>query len=177
MATHLALLRGINVGGKHRVPMEALRGSVEALGHTGVRTYIQSGNVVFDAAVAGVTDVALQAELAGALGAAFGFPIPVVVRTRAAMEAIAAALPFPEAPEAEQHVGFLGGPAAIVGELDPTRSPGDRAVVRGQELYLHLPKGVATTKYTTDWLERRLGTVVTARNWNTVRALADLVRA
>src|SRR5712691_11788436 len=92
MTSYVALLRGINVGGRRPVPMDALRGVVESLGHGDVDTYIQSGNVVFDSPSQDAR--ALADELEAALLAEFGFGVEVVVRSAAEMAAIANENPF-----------------------------------------------------------------------------------
>ncbi len=172
MATQVALLRGVNVGGKNRVSMAALVALFEAAGCRAVRTYIQSGNVVFDA---DDVPVAVEALLADHLGG----PVPVVWRLAAEVVALRQAGPFAGGgvPASEAHVAFLRElpDPSRVAALAPDRSPGDRFVVVGREVHLHLPGGVGRSKLTNDWLDRSLGTVSTLRNWNTVEALATLV--
>src|SRR6478609_1380679 len=94
--TYAALLRGINVSGRNKVPMAELRSVLEGLGHRGVRTYLQSGNAVFTTDREDSED-----ELAAALEAAieehFGFRVPCLVRDHAYLAAVAEACPFPEA--------------------------------------------------------------------------------
>ncbi|HEX3946049.1 MAG TPA: DUF1697 domain-containing protein, partial [Acidimicrobiales bacterium] len=81
MTTYVAMLRGINVGGKNRVPMADLREAVGALGYGDVRTYVQSGNVVFTGPDDGAASGVVTSRLVGAVEAAFGLAVPVVVRT------------------------------------------------------------------------------------------------
>jgi uncharacterized protein (DUF1697 family) len=168
--TFAALLRGVNVGGHGKLPMPELVTAFESLGHEDVRSYIQSGNVVFRSTV---TDEAeLSAALERVLAEKFGLETSVVLRTHAELEAIAAGSPFDEA----VHVVFLDGrpkPGAVA-TLDPERSPGDRFEVTGREIYLSLANGAGRTKLTLDWLERQLGVAGTQRNWNTVLKLVEL---
>jgi uncharacterized protein (DUF1697 family) len=174
----VALLRGVNVGGKRSLPMAALREVCEEIGWTGVRTWIQSGNVVFRAPSA--PTATLEQALQDALMARCSLDVPVVVRTAEELAQAVANNPFlPETDPELLHVGFLQGwpTAAAVASLDPERSPPDEFAVVGRELYLKLPNGMARTKLTSAWLDRRLGTVVTARNWRSVLALAELVSA
>ena len=150
--------------------MPALVEAFESLGHEDVRTYIQSGNVVFRSAVTnpGKLSVALERVLAEQ----FGLETRVLLRTHAELETIAAHSPFDEA----VHVVFLDRrpkPAAVAA-LDPARSPGDRFEVAGRQIYLSLASGAERTKLTLDWLERRLGVAGTQRNWNTVLRLVEL---
>ncbi len=175
---HVALLRGINVGGKNRLPMRGLVPLFEAAGCSEVRTYIQSGNVVFRAPAALARTI--PERIAAAIAAGFGLKIPVVTRTRAEMEAVLADNPFlAQGVDPETlHVGFLAArpSAADVARLDPDRSPPDRFVVRGREVYLHHPNGVARSKLTAQYFDSRLGTTITARNWRTVGNLVLLAR-
>src|SRR5579862_9585990 len=108
MATHVALLRGINVGGRNKVPMAELREVVSSLGHTGVTTYIQSGNVLFS------TEETDNAKLAAALEAEieerFGLWSSVVVLSRDELAQVVAANPYPDEPDPRLvHVVFLNG--------------------------------------------------------------------
>lgn len=171
---YVALSRGINVGGKNKLPMKELVALVEGLGATRVETYIQSGNVVFEA----TPDVArgFAAALEAAIEKRFGFASPVVLRTAEELASVLVAPPFGEAPIETRHVGFLAAsPApARVASLDPSRSPGDSFVVRGTEIFLHLPNGVARSKLTNAYFDSKLGTTTTFRNWKTVVALAEL---
>lgn len=179
--THVALLRGVNLGGKNKVPMRDLVRLVEAAGGERVVTYIQSGNVVFDAParVAARMPVALPR----AIEAELGCRTPVILRTGDEIRAAATEHPFlarGESPD-RLHVLFLAdAPSkAAVASLDPSRSPGDELVVRGRDVFLFLPNGVAKSKLTNarpwDWFDRKLGTVSTARNLRTVQKLAALV--
>ena len=111
----------------------------------------------------------------------FDLRIPVLTRTAGELGAVVRGNPFLRsgADAKALHVAFLESRpgAAAVASLDPERSPGDVFAVRGREVYLHLPKGVGRTKLSNDYLERRLGTTSTLRNWATVRKLAELVKA
>lgn len=174
MGTYVGLLRGINVGGKNKLPMAQLVKVYEAAGASAVRTYIQSGNVIFDAPAA--LAKRLPGLVSAALAARFGLAIPVLQRPAAALDAALEANPFPRADEATLHVAFLSAkPGAVaVASLEPNRSPGDAFAVVGDVVYLHCPHGFGKTKLTTTWLDAKLRTTSTVRNWNTVRALAAL---
>lgn len=175
--TQVVLLRGINVGGHNKVPMKELRACLAEAGCQGVETYIQSGNVVLHPPA--VPD--LQAHLAAAIEDRFGFPVPVITRDAAAFLAIAGA-DHPLWQEGAQdkylYVGFLADrptDQAVAG-LDPDRSPGDRFLVRGREIFLHFPTGSARSKLTNAWFDRELGVLSTWRNWRTVGKVAALLR-
>lgn len=177
-STHVALLRGINVGGRNKLPMVELAQVFVESGAGNVRTYIQSGNVVFTAAAA-VTK-GIGAAVAGLIEKRFGLRVPVVVRSAGEMEGVLAGNPFLRkgAEVATLHVAFLADrpEARRVAALDANRSPGDSFAVAGREIYLHLPNGVARTKLTNDYFDRALGTVSTVRNWRTVETLAGMAK-
>jgi len=174
---HVALLRGINVGGKNKLPMKRLVALLEEAGCRDVRTYIQSGNAVY--ACSATLARRLPGILARSLADELGADVPVVTRTAAELGAAARAHPLlePGVDPEELHVGFLAErPArARAAALDPDRSPPDTFAVRGRELFLRFPNGVAGTKLTTAYLERTLGTVCTIRNWRTVQRLLEML--
>jgi uncharacterized protein (DUF1697 family) len=176
MGVHVALLRAINLAGTNRVPMKSLAAMFVDAGCADVRTYIQSGNVVFRAGNAVARRV--PAAIAAAIEKQLGLRVPLVIRTAAEMADVAESNPFLAAglDAGTLHVSFLGdAPAAAkVAALDPNRSPGDKFAVRGREIYLHCPNGVGKTKLTNQYFESRLGTLSTARNWRTVLTLLEM---
>ena len=177
MTRHVALLRGINLGAKNRVPMPALRGYVEAAGGDNVRTHLQSGNVVFEAPDAALATIG--AAITERLRDDLGLTVPVVLLTANELRMMAAANPFLRAgrPEDELHLMVLGAEPdpERVAALDPDRSPGDAFAVAGRAIFLHCPNGVARSKLTNAWFDRALGVVSTSRNWRTVTALLAMV--
>ncbi len=176
MTSYVALMRGINVGGKNKVPMARLRVMFETLGHGDIVTYIQSGNVVFTSAA---KPPRVARDIAAGIEQEFGIRVPVVVRTRAELAKVVATNPYVKAGAdvAKLHVTFLADrpAAAAIKRLDPDRSPPDEFVVKGREVFLHLPNGMGRTKLGVDYFENRLGTIGTARNWNTVNKLLELM--
>lgn len=175
----VAFLRGINVGGKNKLPMTDLREMFVAAGCCEVRTYIQSGNVIFQA------DPDVLASLPSAVSALIaertGYRVPVVVRSTEQLATVIHNNPFLTVGAAEEtlHVLFLADRPSVasIATLDPDRCPPDAFVVQGQEIYLHLPNGMARTKLTNEYFDSRLSTVSTARNWRTVTTLLDLMTA
>src|SRR4051794_22180148 len=103
-----ALLRGINVGGNHKIKMADLTKSFEAAGATDVQTYIQSGNVTFSHS--GLSGTKLAAHLEAALKSEYGFAVPVMLRTKAQLAKIIADNPFPDAQDKQLHVLFYTDP-------------------------------------------------------------------
>jgi uncharacterized protein (DUF1697 family) len=172
---YAALLRAVNVGGR-KVPMKDLVAVFEERGHEKVLTYIQSGNVVFDGKG---TPAALAKDLSVAIEDAFGLKTAVVLRSRAQLEKVIEANPYasPKVEGNKLHVVFLGDAptAKAIATLDPDRSPPDEFTVVGKEVYILAPNGVGRSKLTIDWFEKRLGTVGTNRNWNTVNKLLSLM--
>jgi uncharacterized protein (DUF1697 family) len=174
--THVALLRGLNLGGSNRLPMKELAALFVDAGCREVVTYIQSGNVVFQAGDA--VAARIPAQIREAIAARYGFQVPIVTRAAAEMAQVVQSNPFLQegADPAALHVVFLAEApdAARVESLDPHHSPTDRFILRGRELYLHCPNGLARTKLTNDYFDRRLGTISTMRNWRTVLKLHEL---
>jgi uncharacterized protein (DUF1697 family) len=134
--TYVALLRGVNVGGRAQVAMPALREAVTALGHEDVATYIQSGNVVFRSSSRAAGKIA--AGLERGVEERFGMDVTVVIRTARELARVARSNPFLAAGADPKtlHVGCLAGrpTAAAVGRLDPQHAPPDEFVVRGREV-------------------------------------------
>lgn len=120
----------------------------------------------------------MPSQIAIAIAERFGFHAPIVTRTAAEIGEVAQSNPFLRdgAAPATLHVAFLAATpsAARVGALDPDRSPPDRFAVHGREIYLHCPTGLARTKLTNDYFDRRLSTTSTVRNWRTVLKLLEL---
>jgi uncharacterized protein (DUF1697 family) len=174
--TYVSLLRGINVGGRNKVSMSALRDVFESLGHRDVATYVQSGNVVSSAATRRPADVARAVERA--ITDHLGLEIAVLVRTPAELAAIVSASPHAghQTDPNKLHVTFLRElPArAVVEGLDPDRFAPDVFAVAGREIYLHCPHGYGNTKINNAYFEKQLGVAATTRNWKTVRHLAEL---
>jgi uncharacterized protein (DUF1697 family) len=173
---YVALFRGINVGGKNKLPMKDLVKMFTELGCEDVRHYIQSGNIVFKATPAIAAQV--PDAIMGQVHATFGFRTPVIVRTAAQMGEVVRNNPFLQEGAAEDalHVMFLADlPGADrIAALDPNRSPGDRFHIRDQEIFLHLPNGVADTKLTNAYFDAKLATIST-RNWRTIGKLLEMM--
>ncbi len=169
------MLRGINVGGKKIVRMEKLRISFEALEFGRVRTYVQSGNVVFEAERASPDD--LSKTIAEKISKDFGFPIPVVVRTSDEMGKIVGGNPFLNEREldlSKLHVTFLAAlPAKNAKErIDALNAGPDQFRIRGREIYLYCPDGYGRTRLSNNAIEKALSVGATTRNWKTVSTLA-----
>ena len=177
--TYLALLRGINVGGKNKIKMTDLNAMFVEAGCSNVRTFIQSGNVIFNS----TAKVRAQVPrlITEKIAASLGHKTPVIVRSLQELADAVAANPFIPAGAAldSLFVMFLADlPApAKVDVLDPNRSPGDEFIVRGREIYLKLTTGAADTKLTNAYFDSKLSTICTSRNWRTVNTLLELMKA
>lgn len=178
MSTMVALLRGINVGGRNSVPMKELRTELTAMGLTDVATLIQSGNVVFGAPQR--AGARLAEAIADRVEEVFKVHPTVMLRSVDELEAVVANNPFhePGVDSAKLHVAFLAKQptAKAVARLDPDRSPPDAFAVHGKEIYLQLPNGIGRSKLGGDFFESRLGIPATTRNWRTVTKLLELAR-
>ena len=177
--THVALLRGVNVGGRNKLPMKDLVPMFSDIGCDRVRTYIQSGNVVFRA----YPELACRVPdlIAESIASEFGYRITVVGRSAVDLREAVRANPFACAgvDVKELHAVFLADEPSqeLVAALDPDRSPGDRFAVLGREVFLHCPRGLSQTKFENAWFDSRLRTVSTMRNWRTVLKLLELTDA
>lgn len=175
---HVALLRAVNVGGRNRIAMADLRELLEGLGYGEVRTHLQSGNAVF-VVPATPSPERLAGEIEGALLQRMGLEVRVLVRTRAELERAIAANPLLDV--AEDHarllVTFLSRPpdAEALAALAPADFEPDVFAVSEREIYTWYPQGVRATKLSNAFWERRLGVVASARNWNTVTRLLELM--
>ena len=180
MSIYVSMLRGINVGGKAQIRMETLREIYEESGFSKVRTYVQSGNVVFESGAQDPRGV--EKHIEAQIEQTCGFSIPVFIRQEHELLEILSCNPFlnerAEDP-GKLHVTFLQqaphetawsklvSPSGISDEF----SRGDMAV------YLFCPDGYGKTKLTNGFFERKLGVPATTRNWNTVNALYKMIMA
>ena len=189
MASHVALLRGINVGGRNKVPMAELREVAAALGHTEVATYIQSGNVLFSTAE---TDNAkLAAALESAIEDRFGLWSPVVVLSRDELAEVLSANPYADEPNPRLvHVVFLNADPPpdlsdrIAAVVSAAAAKGSRDTVQasGRALYVHTPDGFGRSELAQNLFklvtpparQKKPSLAATARNWATATRLLSL---
>jgi uncharacterized protein (DUF1697 family) len=174
--TYIALFRGINVGGSNVLPMKDLVAQLENLGSQNVKTYIQSGNAVFqneeeDASL-------LSNKIMAAIKKSHGFEPHVLLLMPAEIARAIASNPFPEA-EAEPktlHVYFLASmPKNLdLGALESITSDRERFALKDRVFYLHAPEGIGRSKLAAN-TEKLLGVAITGRNWRTVRKVMAMV--
>lgn len=175
MTTYVVLLRGINVAGKNLLPMKDLVVLLEGLGCRDVKTYIQSGNVVFRHASA--STARLSGKIRDSIAERRGFEPAVLVLEPTAIDAAIRGNPFPEAETdpASLHVGFLATEPKKpdLKGLEELRKPSERFVLKKRIFYLHAPEGVGRSRLAAG-AEKRLRVAMTDRNWRTVLRLRDL---
>ncbi|MHB1469637.1 MAG: DUF1697 domain-containing protein [Solirubrobacteraceae bacterium] len=174
----VVLLRGVNVGGRNKVPMAELRALAGGLGYHAAKTHLNSGNLVCDPS--GKPPQRVAESIEAAIAERLRLSISVLVRTAAELEAILAANPLRDAADNPSRllVTFLSAPAraAALDDLDADTFAPDRYAAAGREIYVWAPNGVSETKLTWSFWEKRLGVTATARNWNTVTRLLQLAR-
>ncbi|MGH9319542.1 MAG: DUF1697 domain-containing protein [Vicinamibacteria bacterium] len=178
VGVYVALLRGINLGGKNKVPMKNLTAMFAEAGCSDAKTYIRSGNVVYRASEALARR--LPDLIAVGIADRLGFRAPVVTRTAAELRGVARRNPFLRAGAdvGTLHVAFLADRPlrASIAALDVDRSPPDRFAVLGREIYLHCPHGYGRSKLTNQYFDSKLATTSTVRNWRTVLRLIEMAR-
>lgn len=177
MAVFVALLRGINVSGRKMIRMADLQKSVEALGFDRVRSYLQSGNVIF---LSRRTDAKkLASDIKTRIAEDFGHDVDILVLSVKEIKRIAGSNPlFPRLGKNETlfHATFLFQPVskADFEKLKLPAQPGEQAILIDQVVLLFCPHGYGRTKLNNSFFERKLGVPATTRNWRTVLALKDL---
>lgn len=178
MTTYLSLLRGINIGGHKKIKMSDLKALYESLGFVQVTTYIQSGNVLFSAET-NETDDVLSLRISKSIEERFGFDVPVVIRTKEEMQNIVVQNPFGEEAETAPDklvVMYLGSipDTATLAQVQTKINDNSRFAFIGNTLYFFYPDGYGQTKWHSNFFEKQLKTIVTARNWATTCKLAAI---
>jgi uncharacterized protein (DUF1697 family) len=175
---YVALLRAVNVGGA-KLPMAELRELCADLGWRNVQTYIQSGNVVFEAEGEAA---ALEAALEQAVERRFGFQRPVIIRSARQWTAYAGGSPFPDAERDKPNYLLLGvakgrvSPGAAAA-LQARGAAGEEVREEADALWLWFPDGSGVSKLTPSAIDKAAGSPVTTRNWRTVLKLQEMLSA
>ena len=176
MATWIALFRGINVGGRNILPMAELRSDLESLGLKRVRSYIQSGNVVFDSTAK--TASSLAKRVGERIKKQHGFRPQLFILDRGDLLAAIEANPFPKAVSNPKtlHFLFLAEPATCpdMTALDNAKTPTESYKLTDRIFYLHAPDGIGRSKLAAN-AQKYLGVVGTGRNYRTVDKLLSMV--
>jgi uncharacterized protein (DUF1697 family) len=175
---YISILRGINVSGQKKINMTDLKSLYELLGFQNVVTYIQSGNVIFDAAVTNKTD--LKARIEKTIEEKYEFHVPVEIRTNHEMSNIIKNCPFGSVDLVEDGtkilVTFLSSKPseAMVSDIQKYVVAPEKLVIRGKEVYLYCPNGYGKSKLSNTFLEHKLGVEATTRNWKSLHKLNEL---
>ena len=177
MNTYIALLRGINVGGNNKLPMRELKDVLAGLGLHDVKTYIQSGNVVFQSDSDNTADLAER--MRAAISKSHGFAPNVLLLDVDEFENAMASNPFPEG-EAEPktlHLYFLASTPENpdLPKLDGLKKANERFQLNNKVFYLHAPDGIGRSKLA-ERVEKTLGVAATARNWRSVGKIMEMAR-
>ena len=178
MTAFVSLFRGINVGGHHQIRMNELKDMYESLGFKDIFTYIQSGNVVFTSDDADVAR--LRRHIEDGVEQKFGFHAEVFIRTSAELREIIEKNPFQSQPDKESKwvvVVFLADCPDDTAQEDllKTYAGPEELFITGKELYVYYTNGIGRSKLTNSLIDKKLKTVGTARNWNTILQLQKLL--
>lgn len=175
MNTYIALLRGINVGGKNILKMKDLVALLEELGAKQVKTYIQSGNVVFQSME---EPSQLSEKISQVIQQRFGFAPQVLLLSQTEFEKAISNNPFSQAESLPKtlHLGFMVHKPQNpqLHELEQLKSSGEEFLLKGKVFYLHAPEGIGRSKLV-EKIEKHLGVPMTMRNWNTISKLQIMV--
>lgn len=177
MKKHIALLRGINVGGKRKLLMANLKKMLSHLGFENIITYIQSGNVIFEGKKE--TDVSgLEERIKEAILETFDLDVPVIIRTVEEIKAIAGENPFDQANIDQLHVTFLKEEPseAEVVKIQTCITSADEFKIFGKNVYIQCSGRYSDSKLTNKFFEDKLKVSATTRNWKTILKLLELSR-
>jgi len=174
MAVYIALFRGINVGGANILPMKDLKKLLEEIGCEKVQTYIQSGNVVFRNNKKARSDLAR--EIGTAIYKQFGFEPKVMLLEQNELQKAVDDNPYKTGEGKTRHFYFLDAPPQNpdLNRLKALKSPSEKFTLRNKVFYLYAPDGIGRSKLAAK-VELAVGVAATARNWNTVSKLLDII--
>jgi uncharacterized protein (DUF1697 family) len=170
MTRYIVLLRGINVSGKNKLPMQDLRELLSGLGYQNVQTYIQSGNIILDSAK---KKEKIAEEIKKGIQTTFGYDVPVIIRTVAAWKKTIEANPYFEGEEKKVYFTFLSEvPKSTDITINGTQD--DAFTIVGDVVYLSCLGGYGNTKLSNNLFERKLKVTATSRNYRTTYKLLAL---
>ena len=173
MSKWIALLRGINVGGKNRILMADLREALSSSGLEEVQTYIQSGNLIFSSRLSAAE---IRKRICATINTGWNIDVPVLVIKASELARIQSDNPYESLDPKSVHLTLLGKkPAAdAVKRACQVDIGDDQFQIVGKCVYVHCPSGYAKTKIHNNFFEQKLGVLATSRNWKTVCKLVDL---
>jgi uncharacterized protein (DUF1697 family) len=178
MTTFISMLRGINVSGQKKILMADLKRLYEELQFMNVETYIQSGNVVFEADEKN-TCIQLAEQIKEKIFEKYRFEVPVIVRTEQEMKNTVDANPFILDSRIDQeklHITFMADEPAkeFLKKIKMITTPSDRFIISGKDIFLYCPNGYGVTKLSNQFFESRLKVTATTRNLKTVKQLVAM---
>jgi uncharacterized protein (DUF1697 family) len=178
MTRMVALLRAVNVGGR-KLPMADFRAEIARLGWQNVATYIQSGNVVFDA---GCSPAEAEAAIEALIREHHGYEAPAIVRTRAQWADYPKGNPFPEAArDTPNYLLMLIAKEKIKVDaaeaIQARAASGEQVRKVGETLWIHFPQGSGTSKLTPALIDKAIGSTATSRNYRTICTLLEMLDA
>lgn len=178
MTKYISLLRGINVSGQKSIKMAELAAAYQSIGFEQVRSYIQSGNVIFEAE--NVENSLLAKKISEKIAVQWGFEVPVMVKTKQEWQAILAENPFLAQENIDKknlHITFLSDIPSEANwqKIQHGNYSEDTYILVGKNVYLCCPKGYGNTKLTNTFFENKLKLSATTRNWQTVEKIAELL--
>lgn len=176
MRTYVSMLRGINVGGQKIVKMEQLKVLYESLGFTDVRTYVQSGNVLFEGSEPDSSN--LSRKIKERIRKSFNLEVSVFIRTEDELRRLIEENPFEGKDAGKLHVTFLSERPATwpLDEISNAKEGGEEFLISGKEIFLFLPNGYGRTKLSNNFFEKKLKVNATTRNWRTVNSLLSMAK-
>lgn len=177
METYITILRGINVGGQKLLKMEALRKIFTDLKFENVRTYIQSGNVIYTSHTTNINF--LNEQISKAIENTFGFHVPIITLTRNELKKAIRLNPFLKDETFEHsyfHITFLANTPTTesIETIKKLNFNEDKIEINGKIIYLYCPDGYGNSKLTNAFLEKKLNTIATTRNWKTTNELLKI---
>jgi len=177
MKTYIALLRGINVSGQKKIKMAELKTHLEELNYKNVRTYIQSGNVIFEHEAGKPQH--LEKEIEKIIVEKYGFEVPTIVKSPSELEYVLKHNPFLNDPGKDikrMYVTFLSAvpSAAYIGQLDNINHSPEEFILEGQHIWFYSPDSYSNAKMNNNFFEGKLKVHATTRNWRTVNKLLEI---
>jgi uncharacterized protein (DUF1697 family) len=174
MKTYIALLRGINVGGHKKVPMAELRSILANSGFVGIKTYIQSGNVVFQTSES--KKEVLEEKIKNLILNHFGFEVSVLVRNRSELMKIFNDCPFPEKKKINSYFAILTHipDIELVKDACQKTYENEEYYIIDDCIYFYCAKGYGKAKFSLNYIERKIKVGATARNYKTMLKLMSM---
>jgi uncharacterized protein (DUF1697 family) len=176
MPHYIALLRGINVSGHKIIKMAELKELLMSIGFRNVQTYIQSGNVVFESDDTSILD--LELSIMSGIAGKYGFDVEVMVRTVNEFSRIIETNPFPDAEGNKLYITFFRDALQNIPieELNKVKSESEVYLFQDKIMFLYCPEGYGITKLSNPFIEKKLKTVATTRNMNTILKLLGMAQ-